>query len=272
VVGIKATAGAVPTDGIVSLSWTMDHLGPLAATVGDAARMLDVLRGPGHHPRLADVADEAGDSPAIPFVGGQRLRIGIPDAGLEGGDDDVVAAVERAVTLVVALGAQRVEVGRPSRADFDDANAAGLVISRTEAATAHRSIGTDLDRCWPETADQLRAAADVSAVEYLEAQRRRGQLADELLAELIGQPANVDVLALPTTLVTAPLVEDAADYLMVLSRNAIPFSLVGFPALSVPCGRDRHGLPIGLQLVAAPHHEARLVAVAARLEATLAAS
>jgi len=264
VVGIKATAGVVPTDGIVSLSWTMDHLGPLAASVGDAARLLDVLAGPVFGGGLAAEADAARTEPTLPHVDGRRIRIGVPSAGLDGGDGDVVTAVGHAVARLVELGAEQVDAERPSSADFDDANATGLLISRTEAAAAHRAIGTDLDRCWPETADQLRAAADVTAVEYLDAQRRRGQLAQELLAGF----ADVDVLVLPTTLVTAPLVEDAGEYLMVLSRNAIPFSLVGFPALSLPCGRDRRGLPIGLQLVAPPHHERRLVAVASRLEAS----
>ena len=76
-----------------------------------------------------------------------------------------------------------------------------------------------------------------------------------------------DVLAMPTVPVVAPPVDDFARYLMVLARTAIPWSLVGFPAISVPCGSDRQGLPIGVQLVAPPHHEARLVAVASAVEA-----
>ena len=79
--------------------------------------------------------------------------------------------------------------------------------------------------------------------------------------------ADVDVLAMPTVPVVAPAVDDFARYLMVLARNAIPWSLVGFPAISVPCGTDAAGLPIGLQLVAPPYAEARLVAVAAAVEA-----
>ena len=71
---------------------------------------------------------------------------------------------------------------------------------------------------------------------------------------------------MPTTLVTAPPIDDFAQYLMVLSRNAIPWSLIGFPAISIPCGTDRGGLPIGLQLVAPPHREADLVAVARAYE------
>ena len=87
------------------------------------------------------------------------------------------------------------------------------------------------------------------------------------MADLGALFADHDVLAMPTVPVMAPPVDDFARYLMVLARNAIPWSLVGFPAISVPCGSDRQGLPIGVQLVAPPHHEARLVAVASAVEA-----
>ena len=158
---------------------------------------------------------------------------------------------------------------RPSATDFDDANALGLLISRAEAATFHRGIGTDLARCWTEISDQLEAAMSIPAVDYLAAQRRRGERADHLLSVFDGNGAagaGVDVLALPTASVTAPAVDNFADYLMLLSRNAIPWSLVGFPAISIPCGVDLRGLPIGLQLVARPGAEARLVEVGTAYE------
>ena len=77
------------------------------------------------------------------------------------------------------------------------------------------------------------------------------------------------MLALPSSLVVAPPAADFARYLTVLSRNAIPWSLVGFPALSVPCG-EVDGLPVGLQLVAAPGGEERLIAVGTAVENALA--
>ena len=79
--------------------------------------------------------------------------------------------------------------------------------------------------------------------------------------------AHVDVLALPTSLVLAPPVAEADRFLLVLSRNCIPWSFIGFPAISVPCGRSAGGLPIGLQLVAAPFRDGSLIAVASAVEA-----
>lgn len=246
-VGFKPTFGRVPNTGVVSLSWTMDHVAPMAQTVTDAARLMDVLIGAGSDLTHAERA-----------FGASGLRVGVPSAGFAGADPDVEASVRAAIGDLEAGGALVAECERPSSADFDDANAVGLIISRAEAASFHRTLGTDLSRCWTEIAEQLAAAASISAVDYLDAQRARGHLADAMLDVF----NDIDVLALPTTLVTAPPVDDFAQYLMVLSRNAIPWSLIGFPAISVPCGTDRHGLPIGLQLVAPPHHEGLLVAVA----------
>jgi aspartyl-tRNA(Asn)/glutamyl-tRNA(Gln) amidotransferase subunit A len=159
-------------------------------------------------------------------------------------------------------------VATPTTADLHDANAIGLLISRTEAATVHRGLGTDLDRCWAEIADQLRAAATIPAVDYLDAQRARAMLADRFGALF----AEHDILVMPTTPVTAPPSDAFADYLMVLSRNAIPWSLVGFPAVSIPCGRSSTGLPMGVQLVGPPGADAFLVAAGRVVEEIVAAS
>jgi aspartyl-tRNA(Asn)/glutamyl-tRNA(Gln) amidotransferase subunit A len=177
----------------------------------------------------------------------------------------VATAVDSGLDALAGLGA-RVELARaPDAADLDLAGAVGLVISRCEAASAHRSLGLDRDRYWEEVREQLALAADIAAVDYLNAQRMRGELRDRLL----GAFAVHDVLAMPTVPVVAPEIADFADYLMLLARNAIPWSLVGFPAITVPVGTSE-GLPVGLQLVAPPGGEATLVQVARALEAARA--
>jgi Asp-tRNA(Asn)/Glu-tRNA(Gln) amidotransferase A subunit family amidase len=105
-------------------------------------------------------------------------------------------------------------------------------------------------------------AEQVAAIDYLDAQRTRAMLAEGLMACFEW----ADVLAMPTVPVVAPLVVDFAENLMLLARNAIPWSLVGFPAISVPCG-TADGLPVGLQLVAPPGREDVLVAVGRTVEA-----
>ncbi len=248
-VGFKPTYGCVPTTGVVPLSWTMDHVAPMATTVSDVACLFDALAGPMPEPRSVSA-----------------LRIGVPAAAFDGADAGVVECVEHALTALRHLHHHVDAAANPSEAHFALANAAGLLVSRAEAASYHRRLGLDRSLYWDEVADQLDAADQLLAVDYLDAQRLRGVLRDDF-AHLFQE---YDLLAMPTTPVPAPLVEDFAEYLMLLARNAIPWSFVGFPAVSLPCGFV-DGLPVGLQLVAAPHADRLLLRTAHALETLLVA-
>ncbi len=251
VVGFKPTYGSVPTDGVVPLSWTMDHVAPITSSVADAALLVDVLaeRAP-----AARLVDRAGASVA-------GLRIGVPEAAFAGCEREVEACVRNVLDALAGMGCTVSPAARPTAGDLESANAAGLLISRCEAAAFHRRLGADRSRYWDEVADQLEAAGELSALEYIDAQSLRADLAEELLAVF----ADHDVLAMPTVPAVAPPLADFARHLMLLSRNAIPWSLTGFPALSVPCGWAG-GLPVGMQLVAAPWREDHIVAVGCAVE------
>ncbi|HVX20017.1 MAG TPA: amidase [Acidimicrobiales bacterium] len=256
VVGFKPTLGRVPTDGIVPLSWTMDHLGPIARTVGDAALVLDVLAG---QAGIGGLRWAAGLDDRRPVVGV------VPDV-LAAADPAVADAVDGALHALAGLGCPVVALDGPGPADLEVGNALGLLISRAEATTFHRSQGTDLDRCIPEVRDQLRVALGITAADYLDAQRQRRTLAERTLAHF----AKVDILVSPTTPVPAPPADDYEEYLLVLSRNAIIWSLVGNPVLSLPCGTTPSGLPVGVQLTGPPGGEALLAATGSLLESALA--
>jgi len=247
VVGLKPTYGTVPTDGVVPLSWTMDHVAVMAGTPEDAALALDALR-----PEAAPVAPAACGRVS-------HLRVGLATAAWEGAEPAVAAAVARSVDALRALVARVEETGRPGAADFGGANAMGLLVSRCEAAAFHRSAGLDRSLYWPEVRDQLDTADGVLATDYIDAQRYRASLREEMLAVL----REHHVLAMPAAPVLAPPVERADEYLTILSRNAILWSFVGFPAISVPCPSE--GLPVGLQLVAGPGGESLLIALATAL-------
>ncbi len=249
VVGFKPTFGTVPTAGVVPLSWTMDHVAPMAVTIADAAAMLDAMR-----PGMAAVAPWAGNGVA-------GLRLGVPEASFDGAAPGVTSCVEAAIAALAGLGCLVSTARRPSAGDLEAANSAGLVVSRCEAAAFHRSLGADRRLYWEEVADQLDAADTIAAVDYIDAQRLRAELTESLL----GVFAEVDLLAMPTVPIVAPMVADFARHLLLLSRNAIPWSFTGFPAVSVPCGWSA-GLPVGVQLVAAPGREDLLVAAGAALE------
>jgi aspartyl-tRNA(Asn)/glutamyl-tRNA(Gln) amidotransferase subunit A len=242
VVGLKGTFGLVPTAGVVPLSWTMDHVAPIAPTVADALLMLEVMSG-----RSIGAAPDAAVQ-----------RIGVSESAFEGCEPSIAATVRRAVA---ALGAV-VHLDRPDSSDFDLANAAGLIISRCEAAAFHRSLDTDRTLYWPEVRDQLDAADSVLATDYLDAQRLRACLTADLAAIF----ERCDVLCLPTVGITPPVRSDFTRFLTVLSRSCIPWSLSGFPAVSVPCGFDSMGFPVGLQIVGPPGGDAVVIAAALRAE------
>jgi len=200
-------------------------------------------------------------TPIAPAAGARvsHLRVGLASAAWEGTEPAVESAVAARIDTLRGLVSSVRQTDRPTAADFGGANAMGLLVSRCEAATFHRAAGLDRSLYWAEVRDQLDAADGVLATDYIDAQRYRASLREEMLAVL----REHHVLAMPTAPVLAPPVERADEYLTILSRNAILWSFVGFPAISVPCPTD--GLPVGLQLVAGPGCEALLIALATAL-------
>jgi aspartyl-tRNA(Asn)/glutamyl-tRNA(Gln) amidotransferase subunit A len=257
VVGLKPTFGCVPAEGIVWLSWTIDTVGVLAGATSDVACVADVLSSGvlGLHAAGAAV---------------RGMRLGVPRDAFEDCEPEVVAAVQRELERLAALGVALVDVVHPRRDEFDLANAAGLIVSRCEALEYHRSLGTVWSELWPETRDQLEATTQLGMVDYLRAQRFRADLAMRMLAEV--ESAEIDGLAMPTTLVQAPLLARAEDYFTRLSKLAIPWSIMGWPVLSVPAHVGTDELPVGLQLVAPPFEDATLVRLGRALEAEASAA
>lgn len=257
VVGYKPTFGSVPGDGVTMLSWSLDHIAHMAGTVEDAALLLNVLQ-PHRHADYTTVLNKD--------VRG--LRIGVPAATLEDAEPGVAAAFQRAVQALKQTGAEVVTTDTPSAADFDLAVLMGLVVSRCEAAAYHTAFG-ERRSLYGTTAvaEQLDEASQVSAVAYLQAQRAR----EDLRARTLATMAGFDAFLMPTTRVAAPKSSEVDNYFLVLSQNCILWSFIGFPVVSVPCGWTADHLPVGAQLVAGPFEDDRLLAVAAALEAALAA-
>lgn len=254
IVGFKPTFGLVPTDGVTTLSWSLDHVAWMGQTVADAAAMFGAMTG--QEPRGVLGKDVRG------------LHVGVPVSALEGCEPDVLAAFQGALDALRGLGVTVEEVAEPGRAEFDLAVSMGLIVSRCEAAEYHRTFGelaANRERYTAPVYDQLDEAARVPALDYLRAQRGRAVIRERVLASL----RRFDALVTPTCLVTAPLSADVERYFLVLSQNCILWSFVGVPAMSIPCGRTAAGLPVGLQLAAAPFHDGRLLALAAACEAAM---
>lgn len=249
VVGLKPTIGAVPLDGVVPLSWTMDHVGVMAQSADDAATVLDAIR--------PDV-----NTADVPVPAVSDLRIGVPRAAWRDAEPAVAQSIETVLDTLTATGVELIDLDRPSAIDLDNANLTSMVVSRCEAAAFHRDLGLDPALYTSDVRGQLEAAERASAQDYIDAQRLRAELQRDMLAVF----ADVDVLITPTVPVVAPARETADQTPLVLTRNVALWSFVGFPAMSVPSLPSAAGLPVGLQIVAAPHREAAIFAVARAVE------
>jgi aspartyl-tRNA(Asn)/glutamyl-tRNA(Gln) amidotransferase subunit A len=262
VIGYKPTYGLVSTRGVVTLSWSMDHAAPMARSCQDVALLLNELVG---YDSLdpASVATTHVDYRGYLSGEVRGLRVGVPLHGLDGADPEVRVAFERALRELESRGVELHELDQPSSLDFELANAAGLIVSRCEARAFHDSLlGSDRPYT-DDVREQMEEAAQVRAVDYLQAQRFRA----DFQQRMAGLFQTVDALAMPTSRVVAPPSTDVDQYFLVLSQNCIPWSFVGFPAVSLPCGLTKTTrLPVGLELVGPPFGDGILLTLGNALE------
>jgi aspartyl-tRNA(Asn)/glutamyl-tRNA(Gln) amidotransferase subunit A len=259
VTGLMPTYGRVPLRGVVALATTLDHVGPMTRSALDAALLLGVIAG--HDPLDptsvdVPVSDYARET-ARPV---RRLRVGVPRGGYLWDllAPAIGAAVEVALDELRRLGLSIEDVEIP---EWEEAADASPVLIRSEAATEYRkALAERPEDLIPEVRERLEAGMRTSAVEYIEARRAADRLAHSLRRLL----ARVDLLALPGRAQTAPKMDESGRLLEPLSpRNyTSPLNYPGVPALTVPCGFDTVGLPIGIQLVGSHFAESMLLNVA----------
>ncbi len=262
VAGLKPTLGRVSRRGVVPLSWSLDTVGPMARTVEDVALLMDAIAGP-------DPEDEACVArPAESFAreleaGVSGLALGVPGewffAGVEPG---IVAAVEAALAALEREGARRVGVATPGMAEAHTAHHAILAV---EAAAFHgRWLRERPDDYGDDVRRGLELGSLVPAVDYVNA-RRMQTVAQRTFAAAL---ARADVLVTPALPVAPLRVGEpmSREPEVAWNRLLTPFNLAGLPAMSVPCGFDAAGLPVGLQVVGAPFAEARVLRVARAVE------
>ncbi len=255
--GLKPTYGRVSRYGLVSLSWSLDHPGPMARTVEDCAAAMQALAG--YDPRDPGSANE----PVPDYMDAlsedlSGLKIGVPREYFEVPvDAEVEKLVRAALKTLEELGAEVVEVVWPMYHRSADIS---KIILYAEAAAYHKELllrrGEEYD---PSVRWRFESGLFIGGPDYLTALRHRREYT-ESARELFEQ---VDLLAGPMEPVVAPPI--VADSIMVngepvgvipaLTQYTRPFNLTGYPALTVPCGFSE-GLPVGLQLAARPFEEA----------------
>ena len=266
VTGIKPTQTRVSRYGAMPLSFTHDNVGPLARTARDCARLLGVIAG--HDPSDATSSREPVPDYEAMLDGDIRgLRVGIATTWfLENAAPSVVAAIEQACAVLAARGAIVSHIPLPL---MDAVGAYGSIVSRVEAATIHSEWMRERPGDYaPFLAGRMYPGFAIPAAYYVETLAQRGPILKAFCAEVF---AKVDVIATPTIPTVLPtLAETDIDRgppgtekkFLAVSINCRPFNYLGLPAVSIPCGFDPNGLPIGFQLAGRPFAEGRILKVA----------
>jgi aspartyl-tRNA(Asn)/glutamyl-tRNA(Gln) amidotransferase subunit A len=265
IVGLKPTFGRVSCEGIVPLAVTLDHTGPIGRTVADVAIVLDVI----------GRCEEAPDTFYRAARGGWkkrgRLRLGWPrEYFFERADAEITKAVEEAMKVFKKLGARVEEVSLPH---VKESGEPSTQIALAEALEYHESQGYFPARAQEYGEDvrkRLEMGSAVRAVDYLKAQQMRELVRGDFRAAF----ERVDAIVAPAAPIPAPRIgEDSVKIngesqsvrglLVGVSR---PANFTGFPAIAVPCGFTRSGLPIGMSLHGPQWGEAKLLSIASAYE------
>ncbi|MBN9110949.1 MAG: amidase [Pseudonocardia sp.] len=266
--GIKATHGRVPRHGVMGLSWTMDHAGPMARSVADCALMLDVIAGPDPRDPTSIPLE---DTPFAAAIGRDvtGMRVARPRGFLEQEMHPAVAAAhETALAELAATGVEIVDVELPT---FDLAAVASWWIIYAEMLSLHEEHADLIEDRDEMGASLLGAAPFVSAADYLRALRLRPLFMRELEDAMAGcdalvTPAMTSLPPLIAPSMTSDLGGREVPWLEAACRTTVPFNLTGSPALVLPSGLV-DGLPVSMQLVGHPRDEATLFALGTAYQA-----
>ena len=255
IVGLKPTYGRVSRAGVLTLSWTLDHTGPMARTVEDCAYLLQAMAG--HDP--ADPASSRApvDDYLAPLGRDIRgVKIGVPRAYFfDGIDPEVAQAFEEAITTLRGLGAEVRDVTIPSL----HTTPSFFLIVLAEAFAYHEHDIREHPELYGDVLrERILTGALVTAAEYTQAQRLRAQLCREM-AEVL---RDVDVLATPTTPTPATsFTRGAGPGARLPAQQHGSLQLTGLPTLALPCGFTASGLPLSLQLAGRPFEEGMVLRV-----------
>lgn len=255
VVGFKPTFGRVSTRGVFPLSWNLDHVGPLTTCVRDAALLLQVIS-------IYDAIDPGsikmitGDylGHLVDDIQGKKVTLGVGEF-VESADPEVLNAVRDTAKVFESLGCKVQEVNVSWMREAALANA---TMTRSDGAAVHRDrLRENPEMFGEDVLRRLQEGAKTTSTEY--ALARRTQTEVKKRCELFFE--STDFLIIPSTPIVAPAIagNDAVEQAARLTRFTAPFNLAGLPAISIPCGFTKAGLPIGLQIVSKAWGDAKVL-------------
>lgn len=265
VTGIKGTQTRVSRYGVMPLSFSADNVGPLARTARDCARIMTVISG-------QDPLDPTASTEPVPDYEAQLdgnvqgLRIGVPtNYFFDDIDEELDKAFQAAMDVLKARGAVIVPVTLPY---MDAISTYGAIVSRCEGGTIHAQWMRERPQDYAVHLNaRLYGSYGIPAVYYLEALNRRGPILRAVANEVFSK---CDVFATPTLRGKTPTLaatdidagtEGAIEAFGHVSVNTRPINYLGLPSVSLPCGFDSNGLPIGLQIQGRPFGEGRILKV-----------
>ena len=263
IVGLKPTFGLVDTEGLLPLSWSLDHIGPMVRTVSDAALMLSVMAPSGFF------GSEPSRKSAVDLKG---LRVGrLKEYFFDPLDPQVRSTVDAVFSLLESEGARVVEVSVPGLPYVPSAQ---YVTLSSEATNVHweplKARGNDYGA---DVRVRLEIGQFNTARDYVQAQRLRNAIRNEFIEAFEA----VDVFVVPSLPVTVPKSGDLVCSVggevwpvqTAMTRFTLPFSATGLPALTMPCGIDDKGLPISIQVAGPPWGDRKVLGAARFIEALL---
>lgn len=258
IVGFKPSYGLVSIRGVIPLSWSYDHVGPMTRTVADAAALLQVLAGYDER-EIHSLEFEESDYVAALEASPSGLRIGVPRKHFWTDlDDEISRSLDEALSMLTSLVTEIKELTIPVDED--------RTVFKGESFAVHQKyLAAKSEQYQPETLRRIRSGADVSATEYIhkfqELQTMR-RCAGELFKD-------IDLIVTPTSPVLPPrfsAIEADPSTLrpmeLTMLKNTRPFNVLGLPTISVPCGFSKAGLPIGMQITGSLGNEALVLSLA----------
>jgi aspartyl-tRNA(Asn)/glutamyl-tRNA(Gln) amidotransferase subunit A len=259
IAGLKPTRGIVPRTGVAPLSWTLDHVGPMARSVDDLARVIPWIAGPDGVDPTA-VGAYAADRARADM---RDLRVGVPEGWfVDLQDDAVLAAWREALAVLESLGARLVPI---DLGDIETPHSDGYLLLMCELASLQEPDLDRIDAFDVGARARIEQGLNFTATQYLRAMRRRPLVLQRILKAMDG----VDVIVTPGLGGEAALLDELTVEVngvrhplqMVVPRNTMIFDYTGLPALMAPSGLGKTGLPVAIQIVGKPYDDALCLSV-----------